>query len=476
MAWLEKGNFLEAEKILNHVWEDLDRLEDISQEDKDIILGYKNGYRGSISIHSQMEAGQTRQFTKLAGDLLPDQEIMGRSVAYGHYGSACLHLGNLDEADAALSQALTLSKSLDYSLLHLLWLSYQAQVVAARGRLAQAKGLFEDAFQFAESLGVQKSNVFSNSVIGLGSLYYEWNDLEAAEKTLNEGVSIAESGDYLDRLMVGYLSFVQLRLTMGDYQTLEEKIAYVRNIAKKYRYPYRVMQGIDAMQTRIDMTNGDLQKASAWAESIKPPPNFDEMDILQEYQLSTLASVWMAAGKYALAVNLLQSLLGMARKQKRWRDVIRLGNMLAVAHKQNGEMSIAHDTLKDSLQRGREEGYVRSFLDLGTEMQALLTILSTKSQGLSKELLTYIEKLLESFRLEKKDVITEQGAGPRLLTAREMEVMRALSKGLTYAIIARNLVISENTLKSHIKNIYSKLEVNNRTQAILQAEKKGLLS
>jgi DNA-binding NarL/FixJ family response regulator len=83
---------------------------------------------------------------------------------------------------------------------------------------------------------------------------------------------------------------------------------------------------------------------------------------------------------------------------------------------------------------------------------------------------------LETVRLQQEGLETELYAETGLLTSREVEVMQALSEGLTYAIIARNLVISENTLKSHIKNIYSKLEVNNRTQAILQAEKMGLLS
>ena len=482
MAILEKGNFQEAEQVLSRIWSDPDELNDLTSQERDTIRGYQQAFLASIIIHTTVDAHRSRQLSRSAGELMPESEVLGRSITCGHYGSACLHLGDTENAIVSLDQAMRLSKLADYELLYLLWFCYYAQAVAAQGKLAQAKRLYEEADDLAQNMGVQKSNVFSNAVIGLGSLYYEWNDLKQAEKYIEEGVTVAETGDYQDRLMVGYLNFAQIKIALGDYAAVEEKVVCGKAITRKYNYPTEVVQALKAIQARISLARGDLHSASEWAKNVVIPVEIEDLNSLKEYQLQTLVNVWFLEGKGEQAVNLAEDLYALAQRQKRQRDVIQIGNTLVLGYVQNGERQKAQALLLELLQTAIKEGYVRSFLDRGPTIKRLLFQLSKSSQAdISPSVQGYIAKLFQAFDAEAQRLINlginlEYPKPPQILTPREMEVVQMLAAGLSYSEIACQLVIAENTLKSHIKNIYAKLEANNRTQAINRATELGILN
>lgn len=482
LAMLEKGNFQETEQALFRIWGDLDELKNLTMQEKDTIRGYQQAFLAAITIHATVDAHQTRQLSRSAGELLSESELLGRSVTCGHYGSACLHLGNTENAIDMLKQAMRLSKSVDYELLYLLWFCYHAQAVAAQGELARAKHLYQVANELAQNMGVQKSNVFSNAVIGLGSLYYEWNDLKQAEEYLEEGISVAEIGGFLDRLMIGYLSFSQTKIALGEYETVEEKAAYGKTIARKHDHPTNVIQGLEAMRARISLARGNLQSVSKWAKNVIVPAEFEDLNSLKEYQLRTLANVWLAEGNSKQAVSLAEDLYALAQHQKRQRDAIQIGNTLVLSYEKQGEHQKALALLLELLRVAVKEGYVRSFLDKGLIIKSLLFKLSQSSPGdMSPQLHAYVAKLLQAFEMETQrlsgmGIKLDEPEHPQILTPREQEVAQLLAAGLSYADISRQLVITENTLKSHIKNIYSKLKVNNRTQAINRAVELGILS
>ena len=482
MAILEKGNFQEAEQVLLQIWSDLDELTDLTMQEKDTIRGYQQAFLASITIHATVDAHRSRQLSHSAGEMLPENEFLGRSIACGHYGSACLHLGDTENAIASLGKAMRLSKLAEYELLYLLWFSYYAQAVAAQGKLAQAKRLYQEANDLAQNMGVQKSNIFSNAVIGLGSLYYEWNDLKQAETYIEEGVTVAETGDYQDRLMIGYLGFAQIKIALGDYAAVEEKVAIGKAIARKYADPPEIVQALEAIQARISLSRGDIQNASEWAETVIVPTEFKDINSLKEYQLHTLAHVWLMDGRSAQAVHLARDLYALSRCQKRQRDAIQIGNMLVLGYEQQGEHQKALMLLLELLQIAAKEGYVRSFLDKGLKIKKLLVQLTHSPPGdISPQVQVFIAKLLQAFELETQrlsglGIKPNEPETPQILTTRELEVVQLLAAGLSYAEIALQLVITENTLKSHIKNIYAKLEANNRTQAINRANELGILN
>lgn len=481
IAWLDKGDFNEAERILKWVWDDLERVTDLSAREKAIINGYLDVFFAAIAIHRQIEPLTTQSLTQSAMKIFPEDELLGQCIANGHYGSACMHLGNIVQARRSLEKAVKLIKIIDYPLMDLLWSSYYAQSIAAHGELSLARRYYEEISRQSSRIGVHKSNVFSNAIIGLGNLYYEINDLVQAEANFREGMAIAENGEYLERLFIGCLGIARIMIALGDYAMVDEKIAYTKSVAVRNNQPEIVLAGLEAVRARSHLAQGNLDSAARWASSVEVPNSLANLNMVTEYQLRVLTMVWLAMDEPKQAVQLARDLYNLALDQKRQWDAIQIGLTLVLAYDQDGDHQRAQALLLDILETAMHEGYIRSFLDNGLRLQAIMHHLQHNPKLEVPPLVqAYISALMQAYEVESLRLeqlgIPFAGAGTQeILTPREMDVLQLLAEGLSYKEISQQLSITENTLKSHIKNIYTKLEVSNRTQAINQATELGIM-
>ena len=129
---------------------------------------------------------------------------------------------------------------------------------------------------------------------------------------------------------------------------------------------------------------------------------------------------------------------------------------------------------------GEPECYVRAFVDEGEPMAALL-----RQAGLQSVASRYVDRLLSAFcQLERasgrmetaaRQAVPSSSALVESLTDRELEVLRLIDAGLSNREIAERLVISLNTVTTHTKGLYGKLNVHSRTQAVNRARDLGLL-
>ena len=481
IAWLDKGDFKESERIIDWIWNDLDQLPDVTEAEKNTIIGYKSVFLAAVAIHSKIDAVKSRLLTQKAAALLPENELLGQCIAYGHYGSACLHLGNVVQARSSLKQAMEMIEIIDYPLMNLLWSSYHAQSVAAQGELSLARKYYDEISRQSTLMGVHKSNVFSNAIIGMGNLYYEMNDLTQAESFFEEGIQIAENGDYLERLLIGYLSFAKIKIALGEYTLVEEKLAYAKTVANKNGRPQTVISGLEAIQARNYLAQGQFDNALRWASGMVVPTLDEDFNSSIDYQLRVLALVWLHEHRTEEAIDLILKLYDLAQSQERQWDLIQIGLTLVLAYDQAGDYNQAQKLLLRLLEIAVDEGYVRSFLDKGWRIHSVLVVLSQNQQmQISPSIQTYITQLVHAFeeentRLSKLGIRYREPDSYQLLTSRELDVIQLLAAGLSYKNLSQELMISENTLKSHIKNIYTKLEVNNRTQAINRATQLGIM-
>ncbi len=162
---------------------------------------------------------------------------------------------------------------------------------------------------------------------------------------------------------------------------------------------------------------------------------------------------------------------------ERHGDEIRYLVLIALARHALGNTQTALDSLSQALTLAEPQGYVRLFVDEGFAMAKLLS--SAISQNIAPD---YASKLLASFpkdilgavQIDKElTVNTQMLVEP--LSRREIEVLRLIAEGYKYTEIAERLVVSINTVRHHTRNVYGKLEVNNRTQAINRAKELNLL-
>ncbi len=204
-------------------------------------------------------------------------------------------------------------------------------------------------------------------------------------------------------------------------------------------------------------------------------------DMLHEDEYQQLAQALIACNEPDRALPILYRLLESAEQAQRFGRKIALLLDLAHAYERQGASSQALETLAEALALAEPQGYIRTFLDKGAQIAAPLRTLHQSSR---RETQTgtayssgYLKQLLELFRHKQTARVSRERATslPEQLSSRELEVLRLLAAGHSYADIAEMLVIGLNTVKTHVKNVYGKLGARNRTQAIAYARALHLL-
>jgi LuxR family maltose regulon positive regulatory protein len=235
-----------------------------------------------------------------------------------------------------------------------------------------------------------------------------------------------------------------------------------------------------ALQARIALAQGNLAAAMHWAEarSLSVP---GELSYPHEGEYLTLARVWIAqarAGRSELflsdALGLLDRLLHDAEAKARLGSALEILLLCALAWKARGSDTNSLASLERALALAEPEGYIRLFLDEGPAMVDLLRL--ARSRGLAPD---YITTLLttssEQAAAAASRSVPRSAVLVEVLSGRELEVLGLLAGGASNEEIAEHLVIAVSTVKRHMSNIFGKLTVSNRTQAVARARALGLL-
>lgn len=226
----------------------------------------------------------------------------------------------------------------------------------------------------------------------------------------------------------------------------------------------------------MQLAHGDVAAATAWiAESTIGIA--DELSYVREYEHITLARILIAQhaaghGPASLddAITLLDRLLNAAEQGGRVGSTIEIRVLQAAAHHAHGNTPAALAALDDALRRAETEGHIRLFLHAGPDVTTLLRSFATRD-----DITPHTTRIMAA--LSPPTGATRSTSSPALvdeLSPRELDVLRLLRTELTGPEIAAELVVSLNTVRTHTKNIFSKLAVTNRRSAVRRADELGL--
>jgi len=451
-------------------------------EDPGTIRGEIATLRAEIAL-TQLDIPHAIALCREALDLLPEENRMMRGVTTYYLGHAERRDGNMIEAEQAYLKASELGLQTDNLLLALHALANLSIVQIAMGRLKDAAQSSQRILEITNERQRQSWPVAGLAYQGLSKLYYEWNDLNTAERFSRQGIEYGQRGGLIG-LEFNSLSVLASTLqAQGVSSGADEMLREIVMINDKNHHPVYTSQS-EAWEARLRLQQGRIEQAILWAETCGLKIEDTEWPYQRAVEYLMLARVLIVQGKFEGVEGILDRLFQAAEANKRTGDLIEILVQQALYWYALNKKDHAFRLIERALTLAEPQGFVRSFIDEGESIRSLLldcqTIINKRIgvsiDNVSLTLLTYIDKLLAAFSQPTSLENAKDGDILEPLSERELDILRLIATGLGNKEIAEILVIAPSTVKSHINNIYGKLGTHRRTQAIALAREHGLLT
>lgn len=407
-----------------------------------------------------------RALEYLSPDNLPTRTLTTFTLGVGY-----MQKGDRTAATQAFKDAIFISQTTGHTFVTSMALMALGNMQIMDNKLYAAVKTHRQALQL---FGAQPLPIACESHLGLSQIYYEWNDLDAAERHGLQALQLARQYErVIDRYILCEIFLARLKLAQGDVAGAAAMLAEAEQAVRQNNFEVRKPE-VAAAQVLVLLRQGKLAAAA---------------DLSGKYALPlSQARVFFAQGKTSEALTLLEP-LRQQMESKGWQDeLLKVMILLAIALQANGEMGRAVQVLDEALALAEPGGYIRIFVDEGEAMRLLI---EKQPRNRDHPLSNYVDKLLAAF--------TQTAAAPKSTTPalhqvqrgasvihhksdiieplsnRELEVLKLLRSDLSGPEIALQLSISINTFRTHTKNIFIKLGVNDRRAAIRRAEELNII-
>jgi LuxR family maltose regulon positive regulatory protein len=455
------GRFDQAGSYLRSAERNLD---DHDQQVKGMIAAvraYISDYRGDIE--------STEKFGNHALANLDDAYAAWRCLASLATGDCHVQRGPLGPATKSYQEAMRTGTMAGNRFYLSLAQHRYAVMLQRRGRLQKAMQSVEQYLSEDNSTG-HKSGALN---LVSGELLYERNRLEEAAEQVKTSLKLCTEQRHAAALPYCRMQLARIHLAQGEQEEAREEIeAGMEGLTPKDIAPW-VESFVIAWKMRFHLMRGELALAEEMLQHRKlhihgvfTYPNSSEYLVFARYLIQK--------GDFKDGLQLLQRLIDRLFSID-WRNLAYEAQLVqALAYSAAGQMDEALKGLSSVLEVAEPEGYRRLFMDEGEALRQLLQ--QSVQRGIHPG---YIGKILfEADHVpgrEKPSVRTESTALVEPLSDRELQVLRLLNSHLSSTEIAQELFISSNTVRTHIKRIYSKLNVHNRRGAVEKGLKVGLI-
>jgi LuxR family maltose regulon positive regulatory protein len=444
----------------------------------------------SLMLNMEGKVAESQALAEQALEIAPASD--GRVLSLVHFGLASVYksLGASDQAMDAYQVAIQHGRSAGNLVIEMMSTSGLAQLAFEHGQLHLAFEIAAPVIDRAEETG--SLSPINTVVFGiLGEVLYQWHQIEQARYYAQRALHLSKLGGYRSGRIGCRVLLSRLSQLEGNLEAAAREIRSAFDLIEVDTPSYAQQEAV-SQQVRLALAQNRLHIAQMALQgegfSFRDPTSFPDIPSDQSIPYST-----------GLLYNSgLRVLLHQARSR---RDLTGLrsdiafadrliesafhGQYLPVAleglllraqmHALLGDRQASQADLVRTLELVEPEGFIGVFVEQGTAVaESLADLIRRKQWGTAQR--GYVERILAAF--QRPDAVRDEPPATLIepLTDRELDVLRLIAQGLKYKEIAERLVISLNTVRYHVKAIYGKLGVNNRTQAVEAARDLRLLT
>jgi LuxR family maltose regulon positive regulatory protein len=423
-------------------------------------------YRSGLAMARGDVRGTVRH-ARRAIDLSPEEDHLVRASAAGLSGLAFWTSGDLEAGHSAYAECVAGLRRAGH-IADIFGCSIAlADIRSAQGRLGEAMRTYEQALQGVPEQAGPILRGTADMHVGMSEIHRERDDLHVATQHL---LRSQELGEHLGLPQNRYrwrVAMARIRQAEGDLDGAVDLLNEAERLYMGDFFPN--VRPVPALRARVWVAQGRLGEALGWVREQGLSVD-DDLSYLREFEHITLARVLLARyqderaeASVQEATRLLERLLSAAEEGGRTGRVIEILVLRALAHQALGDIPAALARLERAMTLAEPEGYVRVFIDEGPPMASLLR--AAAKQGITP---SYVRRLLAAGTTAEDNSPVKQ-ALIEPLSERELDVLRLLGTELDGPAIARELMVSLSTVRTHTKHIYAKLAVTNRRAAVRRA-------
>lgn len=426
-------------------------------------------FRAFLALSSDSPA-QAVELAEAALTLLNGTESFYHTTVLSHLGQAQRLLGDRPTAIQTLRQVIALGQRLRHYLPTLEATGILALLLNQEGKLREAIQVCEHAAKQYRNAHGQPMLIAGLVYVPLGVLYYESNDLARAYHYLTTGIALCQQMGTVYYALIGQRALARLYFAQGESESMWETLAAARELAVNSGNQRRIRK-LSVVTAELQLCQRHLAAVSRTLEALPAEPaRRSEPENLMFVRLL------LAQGKPQAAAELLQDIERAAQAQGRLNSLLHIDLLHVLIAQALNQPEAALEWLGQALALAAPEGYRRVFLDEGEAIAALLPRLRHVAPA-------FVQGLLEAFAAAPaKPVLTAASALSAAATAlieplskTQLAILRLVATGLSNREVAARLTITEGTTKWHLNQIFGKLNVSSRTQAVAQAQHLKLL-
>ena len=415
----------------------------------------------------------TVRHARRALELSPADDHLGRASAAALMGLASWASGDLEAGHSGYAECMAGLRRAGHIADTFGCAIALADIRRTQGRLGDAMRTYEQALQRASEQGGPVLRGTADMYVGMSEVHRERDDLPAATQQLLRSQELGEHTGLPQNRYRWRVAMARIREAEGDLGGALDLLNEAERLYVGDFFPN--VRPVPALRARVRVTQGELGEALGWARE-RGLSVADDLSYLREFEHITLARVLLArytderAEDHPIedATRLLEGLLRAAEEGQRTGSVIEILVLQALTHQARDDIPAALASLQRALTLAEPEGYVRIFVDEGPPMAALL-----RAAAKLRIAPRYVRRLLAAVNKTEDGTPASRGL-TEPLSERELDVLRLLGTDLGGPEIARELIVSLNTVRTHTKNIYAKLGVNNRRAAVRRARELDL--